>query len=70
MCVLKKGKIICICCIYFFLETTGDSSLRAPDIPPTSAAMSDSSDKQFKKVNVTLFTALMMFQMAFLNAKA
>ncbi|XP_051752954.1 dynamin-like 120 kDa protein, mitochondrial isoform X3 [Ctenopharyngodon idella] len=30
-------------------ETTGDSSLRAPDIPPTSAAMSDSSDKQFKK---------------------
>ncbi|XP_051752956.1 dynamin-like 120 kDa protein, mitochondrial isoform X5 [Ctenopharyngodon idella] len=31
------------------LETTGDSSLRAPDIPPTSAAMSDSSDKQFKK---------------------
>ncbi|XP_056109979.1 dynamin-like 120 kDa protein, mitochondrial isoform X5 [Rhinichthys klamathensis goyatoka] len=31
------------------LETTGDSALRAPDIPPTSAAMSDSSDKQFKK---------------------
>ncbi|CAM4625867.1 unnamed protein product [Leuciscus chuanchicus] len=31
------------------LETTGDSSLRAPDIPPTSASMSDSSDKQFKK---------------------
>ncbi|XP_056109980.1 dynamin-like 120 kDa protein, mitochondrial isoform X6 [Rhinichthys klamathensis goyatoka] len=30
-------------------ETTGDSALRAPDIPPTSAAMSDSSDKQFKK---------------------
>ncbi|CAM4625876.1 unnamed protein product [Leuciscus chuanchicus] len=30
-------------------ETTGDSSLRAPDIPPTSASMSDSSDKQFKK---------------------
>ncbi|KAG1938589.1 dynamin-like 120 kDa protein, mitochondrial isoform X4 [Pimephales promelas] len=31
------------------LETTGDSALRAPDIPPTSANMSDSSDKQFKK---------------------
>ncbi|XP_077054599.1 dynamin-like GTPase OPA1, mitochondrial isoform X1 [Siphateles boraxobius] len=31
------------------LETTGDSALRAPDIPPTSAAMSDSSEKQFKK---------------------
>ncbi|XP_077054600.1 dynamin-like GTPase OPA1, mitochondrial isoform X2 [Siphateles boraxobius] len=30
-------------------ETTGDSALRAPDIPPTSAAMSDSSEKQFKK---------------------
>ncbi|KAG1938592.1 dynamin-like 120 kDa protein, mitochondrial isoform X3 [Pimephales promelas] len=30
-------------------ETTGDSALRAPDIPPTSANMSDSSDKQFKK---------------------
>ncbi|XP_051997300.1 dynamin-like 120 kDa protein, mitochondrial isoform X1 [Xyrauchen texanus] len=31
------------------LETTGDSALRAPDVPPSSAAMSDSSDKQFKK---------------------
>uniref|UniRef100_A0A673NGY9 Dynamin-like GTPase OPA1, mitochondrial n=1 Tax=Sinocyclocheilus rhinocerous TaxID=307959 RepID=A0A673NGY9_9TELE len=31
------------------LETTGESTLRATDIPPTSAAMSDSSDKQFKK---------------------
>ncbi|XP_051986148.1 dynamin-like 120 kDa protein, mitochondrial isoform X1 [Xyrauchen texanus] len=31
------------------LETTGDSALRAPDISPTSAAVSDSSDKQFKK---------------------
>ncbi|KAK7144867.1 hypothetical protein R3I94_011072 [Phoxinus phoxinus] len=31
------------------LETTGDSALRAPDIPPTSAATSDGSDKQFKK---------------------
>jgi len=41
----------------FFLETTGDSALRAPDIPPTSANMSDGSDKQFKKVNVSLFTA-------------
>lgn len=30
-------------------ETTGESALRAPDIPPTSASMSDSSDKQFKK---------------------
>ncbi|XP_016371544.1 dynamin-like 120 kDa protein, mitochondrial isoform X7 [Sinocyclocheilus rhinocerous] len=30
-------------------ETTGESTLRATDIPPTSAAMSDSSDKQFKK---------------------
>ncbi|XP_051561904.1 dynamin-like 120 kDa protein, mitochondrial isoform X6 [Myxocyprinus asiaticus] len=30
-------------------ETTGDSALRAPDISPTSAAVSDSSDKQFKK---------------------
>ncbi|XP_057193902.1 dynamin-like 120 kDa protein, mitochondrial isoform X4 [Triplophysa rosa] len=30
-------------------ETTGDSALRAPDIPPASAARSDSSDKQFKK---------------------
>ncbi|XP_051997301.1 dynamin-like 120 kDa protein, mitochondrial isoform X2 [Xyrauchen texanus] len=30
-------------------ETTGDSALRAPDVPPSSAAMSDSSDKQFKK---------------------
>lgn len=30
-------------------ETTGDSALRAPDIPPTSATMSDGSDKQFKK---------------------
>ncbi|KAK7155440.1 hypothetical protein R3I93_010162 [Phoxinus phoxinus] len=30
-------------------ETTGDSALRAPDIPPTSAATSDGSDKQFKK---------------------
>ncbi|XP_051567460.1 dynamin-like 120 kDa protein, mitochondrial isoform X2 [Myxocyprinus asiaticus] len=29
------------------LETTGDSALR--DVPPSSAAMSDSSDKQFKK---------------------
>ncbi|XP_051567463.1 dynamin-like 120 kDa protein, mitochondrial isoform X5 [Myxocyprinus asiaticus] len=28
-------------------ETTGDSALR--DVPPSSAAMSDSSDKQFKK---------------------
>ncbi|XP_050968426.1 dynamin-like 120 kDa protein, mitochondrial isoform X3 [Labeo rohita] len=31
------------------LETTGESTLRATDIPPTSAAMSDSADKQFKK---------------------
>ncbi|XP_073707321.1 dynamin-like GTPase OPA1, mitochondrial isoform X3 [Garra rufa] len=31
------------------LETTGDSTLRATDIPPTSASMSDSSEKQFKK---------------------
>ncbi|XP_052415064.1 dynamin-like 120 kDa protein, mitochondrial isoform X3 [Carassius gibelio] len=31
------------------LETTGESTLRATDIPPTSAAMSDSSEKQFKK---------------------
>ncbi|XP_043097867.1 dynamin-like 120 kDa protein, mitochondrial isoform X5 [Puntigrus tetrazona] len=31
------------------LETTGESTLRATDVPPTSAAMSDSSDKQFKK---------------------
>ncbi|XP_067316018.1 dynamin-like GTPase OPA1, mitochondrial isoform X3 [Pseudorasbora parva] len=31
------------------LETTGDSALRAPDVPPKSATMSDSSDKQFKK---------------------
>ncbi|XP_056606584.1 dynamin-like 120 kDa protein, mitochondrial isoform X1 [Triplophysa dalaica] len=31
------------------LETTGDSALRAPDIPPASAARSDSSDKHFKK---------------------
>ncbi|XP_073707322.1 dynamin-like GTPase OPA1, mitochondrial isoform X4 [Garra rufa] len=30
-------------------ETTGDSTLRATDIPPTSASMSDSSEKQFKK---------------------
>ncbi|XP_050968427.1 dynamin-like 120 kDa protein, mitochondrial isoform X4 [Labeo rohita] len=30
-------------------ETTGESTLRATDIPPTSAAMSDSADKQFKK---------------------
>ncbi|XP_026121400.1 dynamin-like GTPase OPA1, mitochondrial isoform X3 [Carassius auratus] len=30
-------------------ETTGESTLRATDIPPTSAAMSDSSEKQFKK---------------------
>ncbi|XP_056606587.1 dynamin-like 120 kDa protein, mitochondrial isoform X4 [Triplophysa dalaica] len=30
-------------------ETTGDSALRAPDIPPASAARSDSSDKHFKK---------------------
>ncbi|XP_043097868.1 dynamin-like 120 kDa protein, mitochondrial isoform X6 [Puntigrus tetrazona] len=30
-------------------ETTGESTLRATDVPPTSAAMSDSSDKQFKK---------------------
>ncbi|XP_059426887.1 dynamin-like 120 kDa protein, mitochondrial isoform X1 [Carassius carassius] len=31
------------------LETTGESTLRATDIPPTSAAMSDSNEKQFKK---------------------
>ncbi|XP_056316114.1 dynamin-like 120 kDa protein, mitochondrial isoform X4 [Danio aesculapii] len=31
------------------LETTGDSALRAPDVPPASAAMADSGDKQFKK---------------------
>ncbi|XP_016124193.1 dynamin-like 120 kDa protein, mitochondrial isoform X4 [Sinocyclocheilus grahami] len=31
------------------LETTGESTLRVTDVPPTSAAMSDSSDKQFKK---------------------
>lgn len=30
-------------------ETTGDSALRAPDVPPASAAMADSGDKQFKK---------------------
>ncbi|XP_042614413.1 dynamin-like 120 kDa protein, mitochondrial isoform X6 [Cyprinus carpio] len=30
-------------------ETTGESTLRVTDVPPTSAAMSDSSDKQFKK---------------------
>ncbi|XP_059426888.1 dynamin-like 120 kDa protein, mitochondrial isoform X2 [Carassius carassius] len=30
-------------------ETTGESTLRATDIPPTSAAMSDSNEKQFKK---------------------
>ncbi|XP_016386627.1 dynamin-like 120 kDa protein, mitochondrial isoform X4 [Sinocyclocheilus rhinocerous] len=31
------------------LETTGESTLRVTDVPPTSAAMSDGSDKQFKK---------------------
>uniref|UniRef100_A0A8C2AH70 Dynamin-like GTPase OPA1, mitochondrial n=1 Tax=Cyprinus carpio TaxID=7962 RepID=A0A8C2AH70_CYPCA len=31
------------------LLSSGESTLRATDIPPTSAAMSDSSDKQFKK---------------------
>ncbi|XP_021332524.1 dynamin-like GTPase OPA1, mitochondrial isoform X5 [Danio rerio] len=31
------------------LETTGESALRAPDVPPASAAMADSGDKQFKK---------------------
>uniref|UniRef100_A0A671RWA5 Dynamin-like GTPase OPA1, mitochondrial n=1 Tax=Sinocyclocheilus anshuiensis TaxID=1608454 RepID=A0A671RWA5_9TELE len=31
------------------LETTGESTLRVTDVPPTSAAISDSSDKQFKK---------------------
>ncbi|XP_021332522.1 dynamin-like GTPase OPA1, mitochondrial isoform X3 [Danio rerio] len=30
-------------------ETTGESALRAPDVPPASAAMADSGDKQFKK---------------------
>ncbi|XP_065128656.1 dynamin-like GTPase OPA1, mitochondrial isoform X2 [Paramisgurnus dabryanus] len=35
--------------LLLLLETTGESALRAPDIPPTSASMSDSSDKQFKK---------------------
>ncbi|XP_016386628.1 dynamin-like 120 kDa protein, mitochondrial isoform X5 [Sinocyclocheilus rhinocerous] len=30
-------------------ETTGESTLRVTDVPPTSAAMSDGSDKQFKK---------------------
>uniref|UniRef100_A0A8C2DWX4 Dynamin-like GTPase OPA1, mitochondrial n=1 Tax=Cyprinus carpio TaxID=7962 RepID=A0A8C2DWX4_CYPCA len=31
------------------LLSTGESTLRVTDVPPTSAAMSDSSDKQFKK---------------------
>ncbi|XP_059416155.1 dynamin-like 120 kDa protein, mitochondrial isoform X5 [Carassius carassius] len=30
-------------------ESTGESTLRVADVPPTSAARSDSSDKQFKK---------------------
>ncbi|XP_042614408.1 dynamin-like 120 kDa protein, mitochondrial isoform X1 [Cyprinus carpio] len=35
--------------LHLLLETTGESTLRVTDVPPTSAAMSDSSDKQFKK---------------------
>ncbi|XP_052455703.1 dynamin-like 120 kDa protein, mitochondrial isoform X6 [Carassius gibelio] len=30
-------------------ETTGESTLRVTDVPPTSASRADSSDKQFKK---------------------
>ncbi len=41
-----------------FSESTGESTLRATDIPPTSAAMSDSGDKQFKKVNCFVFWML------------
>lgn len=55
-------EIICICMffpfLFFFLsETTGESTLRVTDVPPTSAAMSDSSDKQFKKVNDSFLNA-------------
>lgn len=52
LCMFKGCKsLIFLYILMCFTETTGDSALRAPDIPPASAAMSDSSDKQFKKVN-------------------
>ncbi|XP_059416152.1 dynamin-like 120 kDa protein, mitochondrial isoform X2 [Carassius carassius] len=35
--------------LHLLLESTGESTLRVADVPPTSAARSDSSDKQFKK---------------------
>ncbi|XP_026069381.1 dynamin-like 120 kDa protein, mitochondrial isoform X7 [Carassius auratus] len=35
--------------LHLLLETTGESTLRVTDVPPTSASRADSSDKQFKK---------------------
>lgn len=48
--------------LFFFTETTGDSALRAPDVPPASAAMADSGDKQFKKVQYITLLAFLYAQ--------
>lgn len=51
----------------FFSETTGDPTLKAPEIQPAVAGVPESGDKQFKKASLfpfPVFSLLMGMVMA------